>query len=32
MLARIERSYAPPYEVELTYASTNSFDGSAPRV
>ena len=32
MLARIERNYAPPYEAELVYAGTNSFDGSNPHV
>ena len=32
MLARIARGYAPPYEVEITYAGTNSFDGGSPHV
>jgi hypothetical protein len=32
MLARIDQNYAYPYEAEIAYEGTNSFDGSNPHV
>ena len=32
MLSKIDRSYAQPYQAEIAYAGTNSFDGSEAHV